>query len=103
MDRFGGFRMAAHLMVLEPIRGPSMLADTGSLTCERCDTGTALAWGVQVLTAMRAHADGSYFTPVALSAGSAEVFNNLTKRVKGGECDGHVSDAFERDRVQRRS
>ena len=46
MDRFGGFRMAAHLMVLEPIRGPSMLADTVSLTCERCDTGTALAWGV---------------------------------------------------------
>lgn len=92
MDRFGGFRMAAHLMSLEPIRGPSVLADMVATTCERCDTGTALAWAVQVLSAMRAHADGSYFTPATLANGSTEVFNNLTKRIKGGGHSGDVSD-----------
>ena len=94
MDRFGGYRMAAHLMELEPIRGPSMLADTVAMTCERCDMGTALAWGVQVMAAMWAHADRSYFIPAALSAGSAEVFNNLIKRIKGSDYCGFVPDVF---------
>ena len=99
MDRYGGYHMAAHLLALDTISGPSMLADTVLLTCERCDTGTALAWMVQVLTAIWAHADVSYFVPATLANGSTEVFNNLTKRIKGGDYGGFVPDVSQRDRV----